>query len=298
VTAEKIDVSHESGDAFARGNVKATWIDSTDSGTGQAGPGRTGFAGKPGSGTSGQGTLALGGRGPAHVVSEEAELNHSNGETTFRKHARLWQQGNSVTAPVIVLNREKQTLVARSADPKEPVTAVLVAQSDSGAAKAGGAESGRNPSAKPGTPSVIQVHGGDLKYSAAERKAVMHGGALGSVVAQTATAKSVSDEADLTLLPEGNHAGKDGGQGQVDRLVASGHVSVTSDGRRGTGEQLVYTSETGEYVLTGSSAAPPSMTDPARGVVTGEALIFHSFDDSVSVESGGRKTTTETTAPK
>jgi lipopolysaccharide export system protein LptA len=126
----------------------------------------------------------------------------------------------------------------------------------------------------------------------------MRGGALGTVVAQTATATSVSKEADLTLLPEGNHAGKDGGQGQVDRLVASGHVSVTSDGRRGTGEQLVYTSETGEYVLTGSAAVPPQMTDPARGVVTGEALIFHSFDDSVSVESGGRKTTTETTAPK
>jgi lipopolysaccharide export system protein LptA len=126
----------------------------------------------------------------------------------------------------------------------------------------------------------------------------MHGGALGTVVAETATAKSVSNEATLTLLPAGNHAGKDSGQGQVDRLVANGHVTVTSDGRHGTGEQLVYTSETGEYVLTGSAATPPRMTDPARGVVTGEALIFHSFDDSVSVESGGRKTTTETTAPK
>jgi hypothetical protein len=40
------------------------------------------------------------------------------------------------------------------------------------------------------------------------------------------------------------------------------------------------------------------MTDPVRGTVTGEALIFRSGDDSVSVEGGGRKTTTETTAPK
>jgi hypothetical protein len=38
------------------------------------------------------------------------------------------------------------------------------------------------------------------------------------------------------------------------------------------------------------------MTDPARGNVTGEALIFHSHDDSVSVEGGVTKT--ETTAPK
>jgi len=48
---------------------------------------------------------------------------------------------------------------------------------------------------------------------------------------------------------------------------------ITSDGKRGD---------------------PPRMTDPARGNVTGEALIFDSRDDSVSVEGGTTKT--ETTA--
>jgi lipopolysaccharide export system protein LptA len=81
-------------------------------------------------------------------------------------------------------------------------------------------------------------------------------------------------------------------------MTARGSVIVTSEGRRGTGEQLVYWSETGEYVLTGTAANPPRMTDPSRGTVSGEALIFHSRDDSVSIEGGGRKTTTETTAPK
>jgi lipopolysaccharide export system protein LptA len=142
------------------------------------------------------------------------------------------------------------------------------------------------------------MHGGDLKYSDAERKAVMRGGALGTVVAETGTATSVSNEVEMLLLPPGNHAGKDGGQAQVDRMTARGRVTLTSEGRRGTGEQLVYTGETGEYVLTGTAGAPPRMTDPARGTVTGEALIFHSRDDSVSVEGGGRKTTTETTTPK
>jgi len=100
------------------------------------------------------------------------------------------------------------------------------------------------------------------------------------------------------LLPVGNHAGKDGGQAQVDRMTAHGHVVVTSEDRRGTGEQLVYTGETGDYVLTGTAATPPRMTDSARGNVTGGALIFHSRDDSVSIEGGGKRTTTETTAPK
>jgi len=126
----------------------------------------------------------------------------------------------------------------------------------------------------------------------------MRAGGLGPVVAETATATSSSNEVELLLLPIGNHAGKDGGQAQVDRMTARGHVVVTSQGRRGTGEQLVYTGETGDYVLTGTAAVPPRMTDPARGNVSGAALIFHGHDDSVSIEGGGRRTTTETTAPK
>jgi lipopolysaccharide export system protein LptA len=244
--------------------------------------------------------LTLGGSGPAHVISAEAQLSHATGEATFRGHARLWQQGNSVAAPVIVLNHKRQTLSARSADAAEPVRVVLVSAAGpgTGSAKVEGQGSGHSPATKPATPSVIRVQGGDLKYSDAERNAVMHKGGLHTVVAETSTATSNSDAAELTLLPAGNHTGKDGGQGQVDTLTATGHVAVTSEGRRGTGEKVVYTSETGEYVLTGTAAVPPRMVDPARGTVTGEALVFHSFDDSVSVESGGRKTMTETTAPK
>jgi lipopolysaccharide export system protein LptA len=50
--------------------------------------------------------------------------------------------------------------------------------------------------------------------------------------------------------------------------------------------------------LTGTPGTPPRMTDPARGSVTGESLIFDSRNDSVSVEGGGRRTTTDTTTPK
>jgi lipopolysaccharide export system protein LptA len=296
LTAEKIDVSHESGDAFAHGNVKASWV---DSGADQAGTGAPGQKVKAATGAGGQGAATLGGNGPAHVVAAEAQLSHATGEVTFKGHPRLWQQGNSVAAPVIVLDRQKQTLVARSTDSAEPVAVVLVSAAGPGSARSGGRNSGRDSASKPVTPSVIRVRGGDLKYSGAERKAIMHGGSLGTVVAETETATSISNETEVTLLPVGNHAGKDGGEGQVDTLIAIGHVTVTSGGRRGTGERLVYTSETGEYVLTGTGAAPPRMNDPVRGTVTGEALVFHSFDDSISVEgSGGHKTTTETTAPR
>jgi lipopolysaccharide export system protein LptA len=282
LTADKVDVSRASGNAFAHGNVKASWMDS--------GTASNGRQGKP---SAGQGSVALGGQGPAHVVAAEAQLQQATGEVTFRGQARLWQQGNSVAAPVIVLDRERQTLVARATDAAEPVRAVLVSAAGAG-----------NNASKSNQPSVIRVRGGDLKYSDAERKVLIRGGVLGTVTAETGTATSVSNEVEVTLLPAGSAANKnDGqaqGQAQVDHMTARGRVVLTSEGRRGTGEQLVYTGATNEYVLTGTATAPPRMTDPARGTVSGEALIFHGRDDSVSVESGGagRKTTTQTTAPK
>ena len=123
---------------------------------------------------------------------------------------------------------------------------------------------------------MIRVRGGDLWYSDAEHRAVMHGGVAGAVVAETGTATSTSDTVDLLLIPAGNreqHAG-DAGQAQVDRMTATGHVVLTSQGRRGTGEQLVYSGVTGDYVLTGTAAAPPRMTDPGQGNVTGESFDF------------------------
>ncbi len=161
-----------------------------------------------------------------------------------------------------------------------------------------GPQTGRGITGKAAWPSVIRVRGGDLKYTDADRKAVMLGGALGTVVAETSSATSTSNEVELTLQPTSSHATKESGQGQVDHMTARGHVVVSSQGRRGTGEQLAYSSGSGEYVLTGTAVAPPRMNDPARGTVTGEALIFHSRDDSVSIEGGGHDTTTDTTAPR
>jgi lipopolysaccharide export system protein LptA len=256
--------------------------------------------------------VALGGKGPAHVVAADAQLNQSTGEATFRGHARLWQQTNFVSGPVIVLNQHLQTLVARSSDAAEQVRVVMLSAGSPGAGKSStqqaaqtadgnaGGRAGGQPSGQSG-PSVIRVRGGEFEYSDAERRAVMHGGALGAVIAETGTATSSSDAVELLLMPAGNHDASggqaQGGQAQVDRMKATGHVVLTTQGRRGIGEQLVYTGATGEYVLTGSAGAPPELSDPERGTVTGEALIFDSRDDRVRVEGGGRETETDTTAP-
>jgi len=191
---------------------------------------------------------------------------------------------------VIVLDRTKQTLAAQATSAKTPVQVVMISTN---------AEApGERRESKPSGPSVIQVRGGDLKYSDAERKAVMLAGATRSVVTSTVDATITSSEVELFLMPPGNHAGKDGNAAQVDHMISTGHVEISSGGRHGWGEKLVYSGDTGNYVLTGTAAAMPRIMDPARGSVTGEALIFSSRDDSVKVEGGGRKTTTVTTAPK
>jgi lipopolysaccharide export system protein LptA len=277
LSADKVDVAQASGDAFAHGDVKATWLEEGKSG-----------------GMS-QGVIGLGGQGPAHVIAREAQVHEGTGEATFRGRARLWQEANSVSAPVIVLNRTRQTLTARSDAAAEPVNIVLLSANRGAVAQGSGAKSA---SGKPGSPSVVRIKSGDLKYSEAERKATLGAGSAGRVEADTGGATTTSNEVELVLLAPGNHAAPSGGSAQVDRMTARGHVVVNSAGRRGTGEQLVYSGETGEYVLTGTSAAPPRMTDPARGTVSGESLIFNSRDDSVSIEGQGQKTTTETTSPK
>lgn len=233
----------------------------------------------------------LGGGAPAHVVADEAQFSRAASQAVFRGHARLWQQANSIAAPVIVLNRARQTLVARSSDRKQPVEAVLLgtpAAAVAGTPHSAGAEG-------PAAPAVIRVSGAEFTYSDAEHRAVMTGGALGPVVAETGGARCTARQVALQLRPRSTASG---GAAEVERVTASGDVEVSSQARRGVGAQLVYSSLTGEYTLTGTPDQPPRLIDPARGSVTGTALIFNSRNDSVSIEGRGRETRTDTSVPR
>ena len=294
LAATKIDISQQSGDAFARGAVRATWSESAAA----AGQGRQGSGNR----TTNDKTFNLGGQGPAHAIADEAQFNQASGEATFRGHARLWQQANSIAGPLIVLNRQRRTLVSDSTNPAEPVRAVLLSAGPAPALTEPEIETvhaTQKPAHRPShTPTVIRVRGGEFTYSDSERRAVMAGGALGPVIAETGDATCTANEVTLILAPEGKQHESERGQGQVERMTASGDVVIRSQGRRGAGAQLVYTGATGEYVLTGTPSAPPRLTDPARGTVAGAALIFNSRNDSVSIEGGGRETSTDTTVPK
>jgi lipopolysaccharide export system protein LptA len=275
LAADRLDVSQASGDALAHGNVKATWLQNESGARGKTQP--TG--------------VTLGGEGPAHVIAADAELHKAKDQAVFRGKARLWQGANSISAPEIVLDRKRQVLTARGSGAAQPVNLVLLSS--------GGLQREQiSKTEKRGEPSVITVRAGDLKYSASERKAVLHAGSVDAVQANTSSATTSAREVEILLLPSGKHAGPSGEAAQLERLTARGNVVVASQGRKGTGEQLVYSGETGQYTLTGTASSPPRLTDPAHGTVTGQALIFNSRDDSVSIEGRGHKTLTQTVAPR
>ena len=319
MTATQIDFARSSGDVFAHGNVKTSWAN--DSKKSQSAPGATllGGSGSSSLGGTGQGNADAAGNGPVHAVAAEAEMHQGTQEVILRAakdasgEPRMWQAGSSVTAPVIVLNRQKMTLQAQAGGAASPVVTVLVGhaaapqsslQSGSASSKA---HSGHNTSGgKPGaeSPSTIRIRSGDLRYSDGERLALFHAGVLGSVTASTiengSPATVVSQQAEVHLTPAGAHTSAAGSTstGSVDTMTASGRVTVDWPGRHGTGEKLVYLSDDGSFTLTGTAAAPPRMTDRDRGTVTGHALIYHSREDVVMVEGDGARTSTDTRSPK
>jgi lipopolysaccharide export system protein LptA len=264
LTADRIDASRSTGEAWAHGNVKASWKNDDASAR----------------------SASLGGQGMTHAVSSEAQLQQTSGEVTFKGKARLWQDANSVAAPVIVLNHSQQTLTAHAIAASDPVRTVFLA-----ARASNPAETDKNHA-----PAVIRIKGGELRYSALDRKVLVQAGVLQNVTAETETATSVSRELEILLLPAGKSSLP--ATGQVDRIYARGHVQLSTAGRRGIGEQLLYTCQNEEYLLTGAQGTPPRITDSVHGNISGEAVIYHARDGSVTVEGGKGKTSTETRTPR
>ena len=323
MTATVMDFARTTGDAFAHGNVKASWANSgNESSKDTPLPGATLLAsGQYSAGGPAKASLS---NIPIHAIADEAEIHQSTQEITFRaapkpsaatsgktNQPRLWQAANSVSAPLIVLNRQKQTLTAQSTELSNPVRTVLVSSSAGPSTRLAGAAG----KVKQNLVSVIRVRSGDLHYSEGERLALCHAGALGTVTAETSDSNGTSTvsalEAEIKLLPPGIHpapkqsnnsrdpdASVTPSNSSIDQLTALGNVHVDWPDRKGTGEKLVYMAEQGTFTLTGTSAAPPRITDEVRGTVTGSALIFHTGDDSVTVEGDGGKTQTETQSPK
>jgi lipopolysaccharide export system protein LptA len=277
LTATLMELEHNSGNATATGNVKATYRPSS---------------GKPNMGPAGN--------GPVHVVADRADLDHKTDLATFYgkpdEPARLWQGSDSISAPVLELSRAHSTLSARGPGGEAvAVNAVFTSSSSTTPNLPNAAKTSSGPS-------VIRLQSRTLFYSENDHKATFSG----AVVAQTSTALMHSNFMDVYFTPAPaaqppakSSAGSPAPESsQVSKIVARGEVQLEQPGRKGTGDQLIYTAADGKFVLSGTAAAPPHLSDQVRGTVTGDSLIFNDRDGSVVVSGGASKAVTQTRVAK
>ena len=270
LSALAIDYHRETGDATARGNVKATYTQA-----------------KVGTVANAATAPGLGGSGPVHITADHAFLRHSTNVSIFygseNAMARMWQGTDSVLAPVLELSQKPQTLKAYGL----PGNTAPVVNANLLSSNKPTSNSAQHQ------PSVVRVHSQTLFYSDADRR----GDFQGTVTAEDANGVIHSDQAEFYLTPEVKGA-TDSQQTQLDHILATGHVTITQPGRKGTGDRLLYTEDDGKYVLTGSAGNLPRVVDAVKGTTTGATLIFNSQDDSVVVSGGQSRAVTETRTQK
>jgi lipopolysaccharide export system protein LptA len=213
--------------------------------------------------TAGRGAPFRRTKTPVFLTARVAEFTRERGGVAiFTGAARAWQEDNYVKADVIRLYDQDCKMEAEGA--VETGLYRLVRKNEKGEA------------------SVVPVFttAGSLRYLDGERHLHYEKG----VVTRQAPDEIRSDVQDVWL-------GK-GEQADVERAIATGAVSLTSPGRTGRGDRLVYTAADQKAVLTGTNAR---VEDVERGVTTGpELVVVMGGDriDAVGQPGAGRVKTT------
>jgi lipopolysaccharide export system protein LptA len=230
-----------------------------------------------------------------HILSASAHFVHDTRFATFSgttaKPAQMWQGASQVQAATLFFDGVKRTFSARMDGPGGLVNAVFASA---------------HGKAKPGTPSqaasIVRVSSPKMDYNDLTRNAtftegVTIDGTMGEIRGKQAVV-FLTPASPRTLPGTAGPARATGAtpgilnaqpsplNGSIDRVVIDGAVQITQPGRRGTGEQLLYTAATGSYVLTGSVSAPPRIVDAQQGSVTGKTLLFTDGGSTIVVAGG------------
>jgi lipopolysaccharide export system protein LptA len=141
---------------------------------------------------------------------------------------------------------------------------------------------------KNGKTTPVLVTSDELNYADNDRKAHLEG----NVVAKGKDSAITANRMDIFMQARGQTIGNQAvtSAGKIERITAQENVVITQPERRGTGNELVYTSADDKFVLTGG---PPSIFDAEHGKVTGVSLTLFRHDDRVLVE-GSRQSPTVT----
>jgi len=204
---------------------------------------------------------------PIHVTARSMTVQGTPAVALYTGNARLWQDANAVSAPSIEFDRNHRSMLASGAG--EQRISTVLEQTD-----------------QKGKSTPVAISSSRLTYQDSERRAHFDGGAVAKSDDLTITA----DQMDAFLEPrgEGSAAETSASGGKVDRITASERVVVTQPDRLAIGNELVYTSADGKFVLSGGS---PSIFDAEHGKITGVSLTLYRHDDRVLVEGNSSSPT-------
>jgi lipopolysaccharide export system protein LptA len=272
----------------------------------------------PSQAAAGNGLLG-GGSQPVHIIAARAVLLHDPRQAIFSGRARLWQEGETVEAPIIEISQKMQTLLAYAEGPCSQCVHTVFASQNAppkgdrpakGAkpqvrrpsAPQGSSNSGTSALFNPNAPQVFRVLSQRLLYSDAERKAtftdhveVLHAGDnLFADRAAIFLSQGPAPPSGNKNLPAGSNKSS---QTTVERIVATGDVRLVQPGRHATGSRLVYTASDGTFVLTGDRKQP-QVVDAIHGTVSGPVLTFASQEQAIIVGGTSERPTTTATRVK
>jgi lipopolysaccharide export system protein LptA len=208
---------------------------------------------------------------PIHVTAGAMTVHRASAVALYTGSARLWQDANVVSAPVIEFDRDRRSVVARASS--DPGSAAASARSS----PAQSVSTVLMQTDKSGKVMPVAVTAGRLTYTDSERRAYFEG----DVIAKSADFSVNSEQMEVFLAPRGPAASGVGPAARLDRIVARNQVLVTQPTRRATGTQLVYIAADDKFVLTGG---PPCIFDAEHGKITGVSLTLFRTDDRVLVE--------------
>ena len=256
VTADTIRLNRETGDGFAKGDVKTSYSE---------------LKPQPG------GAL-LATADPIHVTAKSMTAHADPAVATYTGSARLWQNANVIEAPSIQFEKDQRTVIAESKGDQK-VSTVLIGTDKSGKTMPVTVTSTRltyrDSERKAHFDGGVTVGGSDLRITARQMDVFL---AQASSKGEEARAPSPAHNGNITNTPVAP-------QSKIDKIVASGAVVITEPKRRATGENLTYTASDDKFVLTGG---PPSIFDAEHGKITAVSLTLFRRDARVEVEGDSK----------
>jgi lipopolysaccharide export system protein LptA len=250
-TADTVVLNRTTGEMEAQNNVKTTYSDLK---------------------ANSHGALFAAGS-PVHVTAHNMTASRTAGQAKYTGNARLWQDANIIEAPTITFDRARRGMTA-VASGNQPVSTVLVQQDKSG--------------------KVTPIYVKSQRFEYNDTDAVGH--FEGAVTLRASSGTMSGGRADVylakagALTPEAAKTAQPGAA-RLERIVAENNVRIEQEGRRVTGQKLVYTPADDKFVMTGG---PPTINDPEHGTIVGSSLTFFRADDRVLVEGGASRTVTTT----